>query len=202
MNYIAILENIIQSPAYRSRLDWGKPRKGHPEATVRAHIQELEKNLDVLTPFISEEGVQKNRILIHVHDTFKKDAKKGVPIEDPRSHASLAADFLAQFCQEKSMLNMVQYHDEPYALYRQERQKGIYSSSRLSKLLEQEIEWPVFLPFLLVDGFTDGKSKEPLFWCIENLAPHHGLRSAMAEWLSRLLKRNNGGTSTASLDNT
>ena len=96
MNYETLFHTITQDSRYQSNLDWGKPRPGHPEGTVRAHLIELEENLYRLRSHLSEEAYWKLKVLVHVHDTFKKDASKGVAIEDPRSHASLARRFLEE----------------------------------------------------------------------------------------------------------
>ena len=40
-----------------------------------------------------------------------------MPITDPKSHASLARGFLATHCDDADLLAMLQYHDEPFALY-------------------------------------------------------------------------------------
>lgn len=118
VEYQLALSAITNDPRYRQNLDWGKPRSGHPEGTVRAHIEELENNLEVLKFRLSEWDCWKLKLLIHTHDTFKAEAKAGVAITDPRSHASLARDFLAEFCPNPDLLAMVQFHDEPYALWR------------------------------------------------------------------------------------
>ncbi|MDA7978880.1 MAG: hypothetical protein MPJ50_08950, partial [Pirellulales bacterium] len=95
-----ILSSIQSDPRYLENLDWGQPRAGHPEGTVRAHITELEQNLTRLAtmsePVVNEDDIARLRILIHTHDTFKPNAKRGVTINDPNSHASLAAKFLSE----------------------------------------------------------------------------------------------------------
>ena len=73
-DYAAILDAIRADPRYRKNLDWGEPREGHPEGTIRAHIEELERNLDRLRPKLSDEQVGALRLLIHTHDTFKPDS--------------------------------------------------------------------------------------------------------------------------------
>jgi len=85
-------------PRYQCGVQWGKPRRGHPEATIQAHIQELESNLAVLEPKLSELETEKLRLLIHTHDTFKFDAQPGVSVTHPKNHATLASRFLAEFC--------------------------------------------------------------------------------------------------------
>ena len=52
-DYEALLQVVIVDPRYQERLDWGEPRAGHPEGTIRAHIGDLERNLDALRPRLS-----------------------------------------------------------------------------------------------------------------------------------------------------
>jgi hypothetical protein len=162
--YETAFNAVVSDPHYQQNLDWGKPRRGHPEATVRAHIQELERNLHALQERLSETDYWKLKLLIHTHDTFKPEAKLGVTITDPRSHASLAREFLAQYCGDTDLLAIVQHHDEPYALWRQWRDKGSPNRGRLAALIENIKDWNLFLTFLIIDGCTEGKSREPLVW--------------------------------------
>ena len=162
-NYEDILNSIRSDPAYESNLDWGKPRSGHPEGSIRKHIAELEDNLEQLKPQLSSEEAGKLRVLIHTHDTFKPDAKSGVAIANPQSHASLARQFLAKYVSDPDLLNMVQFHDEPFALWKKHRYGGDYTD-RLERLLDLIEDWDLFLAFLIVDGCTAGKSTEPLEW--------------------------------------
>ena len=80
---------------------------------MRAHIAELERNLEAFKAELSEDEYWKIRVLIHTHDTFKAEAEPGVSITHPRSHASLARAFLASLCDDADLLNMVQYHAVP-----------------------------------------------------------------------------------------
>jgi hypothetical protein len=64
---------------------------------------------------------------------------------------------------------MVQYHDEPYALWRQFSGKGQFNVERLDSLLQTIKDWNLFLAFLIVDGCTAGKSREPLRWFIQEI---------------------------------
>ena len=67
----------------------------------------------------AEVELAKLRLLIHTHDTFKGEAKRGVAIRHPESHASLARDFLADFCDDEQLLTMVQFMTSPRALLKQ-----------------------------------------------------------------------------------
>jgi hypothetical protein len=170
VDYKAALDSVVQAPRYRKNLDWGDPRPGHPEGTVRAHIEEIEKNLEALRPRLSEVDYWKLKLLVHTHDTFKGEAEPGVGITDPRSHASLARDFLAGHCPDPDLLAMVQFHDEPFALWRQFEAKGKYNQERFSALLQNIQDWNLFLAFNIIDGCTDGKGREPLAWFFDEVS--------------------------------
>lgn len=169
IDYQAAFDAIVKDPRYLANLDWGEPRPGHPEGTVRAHIEEIERNLEVLRPRLPEIDCWKLKLLIHTHDTFKGEAQAGVAISDPRSHASLARAFLAQFCPDADLLAMVQYHDEPFALWRQFEAKGKYNQDRFAALLKSIQDWNLFLAFNIIDGCTAGKSREPLVWLFKEV---------------------------------
>jgi hypothetical protein len=154
-DYKDIFETIRGDPRYQRNMDWGKPRPGHPEGRVGAHIQELEDNLEGLRHKLSETDYWRLKVLIHTHDTFKSEAQPGVPITAPNSHASLARAFLAEFCDDADMLAMVQYHDEPFALWRQCASKGNVNDERLSTLLTtSRIGTCFWLSALLMDAPT------------------------------------------------
>jgi len=162
--YESILQRIVADDRYQQNLDWGAPRKGHPEGTVRAHIAEIEPNLETLRPKLADTDYWKLKLLIHTHDSFKADSEKGVSITHPKSHASLAHQFLADFCDDSDLLAMVQYHDEPFALWRQQESKGKYNQERFDTLLANIGDWNLFLAFNIIDGCSEGKSREPLHW--------------------------------------
>jgi len=164
MDYRTAFDAIVADPQYQKNLDRGEARPGHPEGTVRAHIAEIEPNLETLRPRLSETDYWKLKLLVHTHDSFKADSERGVTITDPKSHASLARQFLAQFCDDPDLLAMVQYHDEPFALWRQFEAKGKYNQERFTTLLKNINDWNLFLAFNIIDGCTEGKSRDPLRW--------------------------------------
>jgi hypothetical protein len=168
-NLEQILQRITTDPRYQKNLPWGIPRQGHPEGSLRAHITQLEKNLAALAHKFSKDDQQKLKILIHTHDIFKPDATEGVRITDPRSHASLAKNFLAEFLPDPDLLNMLQYHDEPYALYLQFKSRGHFDQSRLHNLIALIKDWNLFLAFQIIDNCTPGKSRQPLLFLFTQL---------------------------------
>ena len=169
-DYEALFRAIAQDRRYLRNLDWGEPRPGHPEGTIRAHIEELEENLAAFRSRVSSVDYWKLKVLIHTHDTFKPQAVPAVPITDPRSHASVARDFLAAYCDDADLLNIVQYHDLPYSLWLQAQHNGAVNEARLSALLDNVADWNLFLMFSIIDGCTDGKNRDPLAWFFGQLA--------------------------------
>lgn len=169
-DYHTIFDAVATDPRYLRNLDWGDARPGHPEGTVRAHIAEIEPNLERLRPKLSDEDYWKLKLIIHTHDSFKGESHVGVPISDPGSHASLARAFLATYCDDADLLAMVQYHDEPFALFRQFETKGKHNQDRFQAMLSAIQDWNLFLAFNIIDGCTPGKSRAPLHWLFREVS--------------------------------
>jgi len=68
------------------------------------------------------------------------------------------------------MLQMLQYHDEPVALWRQFRSKGRVNRQRLDALLTNIRDWDLFLAFAIIDGCTQGKDRNGLQWFFQQVA--------------------------------
>ena len=164
IEYQAAYHAILNDPRYQENLDWGEPRPGHPEGSIRAHIADLEANLAALRHKLTEADCWKLKLLIHVHDTFKPVAELNIPIIHPRSHSSLARAFLAEHCEDADLLAIVQFHDEPYALWRQLQHRGKFDQNRMDALLRNIRDWNLYLAFIIIDGCTAGKGREPLYW--------------------------------------
>jgi hypothetical protein len=170
IDYQDVLDSIVRDPRYQRNLEWGAVRPGHPEGTVRAHQRALTQSLDVLRPKLSETEYWRLKVLVHTHDLFKGDAERGVPIASPRSHASLARSFLAEFCDDLDLQAMVQYHDEPFALWRPCQSRGLVDQDRLASLLNRISDWNVFLAFQILDGCTEGKDRGCIHWFFQQIA--------------------------------
>lgn len=165
-----IVARILADPTYQKNIEYGRPRPGHPEGKVRFHIADLEANLERLRQRgISEEKYWKLKFLIHVHDTFKAEAKKNVPVLHPRSHATLARQFAARFTDDKDLLNMIQYHDQNYYLWLDYLRNGFLDKATFQTLLDTIQDWDLFLIFTIIDGRTAGKDKNKLGWFIEEV---------------------------------
>lgn len=181
VNYELILRKIQDDPLYIEGIKYGKPRKGHAEGTIQAHIADLEVNLDRLSDTVTAEEYWKLKVLIHTHDTMKKWAVRNSPIDDFNSHSSLAKAFLEKFLdrmvwQNEDLLNMVQWHDENFALWKQLKNKGKYDKQRFFERVLAIKDMELFLIFTLIDGFTPSKmalaeqeKPEKIRWFVEEV---------------------------------
>jgi len=165
-----IVEKIIADRRYLKNIEYGEPRSGHPEGKVKYHIAELEENLEKLAARgVSEEQYWKLKFLIHVHDTFKTEATSNTRILSPKSHASLARKFASEFIDDEDLLNMIQFHDVNFALWKQMTATGSYDSKRFENLLETIQDWDLFLMFNIIDGSTKGKDPKKTRWFINEV---------------------------------
>lgn len=165
-----IVKKIISDSRYQKNIEYGKPRAGHPEGKVKNHILELEENLEKLAlRGISEQDYWKLKFLIHVHDTFKAEAVPNMSILNPNSHASLARKFASEFIEDADLLNIIQFHDLNFTLWKQFVKTGSYETDRFHALLETIIDLNLLLMFVLLDGSTQGKDPDKVRWFINEV---------------------------------
>jgi hypothetical protein len=181
----AIFEKVTSDERYLRNILYGKPRAGHSEGTVKAHIAELESNLEALhaVHHFTPEVYWKLKILIHVHDSFKMEAKRDSAILDPMSHASLAKKFLAEFMDDKDMLNIVQYHDIGFAVYRKFKTKGKMDLTKLILAMGTIEDLDLFLWFAIIDSCTASKGREMITWLVETMHKLYPVRIAVSDIL-------------------
>lgn len=165
-----VLTAIMTDARYREGTLYGKPRSGHAEGTVLAHLIDLDSNLARLSHLVTEDEYWKLRVLIHVHDTMKFWAKRDSPIEGNESHGTLARNFLAEFCADADLLQMTNYHDEGHAIWKQFESKGRYNVERLRKNVVDGIgDIGLFLIFTLIDGYTPSKDHDKIRWLVDEI---------------------------------
>ena len=164
------IDLIKADPRYKKNIEYGQPRAGHPEGKIKFHIADLEANLELLQEKgIKPEDYWKLKFMIHVHDLFKAEAENGTPTLHPLNHATLAREYASQYTDDADILNMIQYHDENYELWREYLQTGIYNMERFEDLLVTIKDWDLFLLFTIIDGCTKGKDYLKLTWFINEV---------------------------------
>lgn len=166
---------VIKNPRYLKNIEHGKPRRGHAEGTVKAHIEELEKNLQTirLQSKMDFETYWKLKVLIHVHDSFKAEAVPDSPIMDPKSHASIARDFLSGYTSDPDLLNITQYHDIGYVVFRKWKQTGRMNEARVDEALAKINDLDLFLLFAIIDACTESKGREAINWLVSYVNSKH-----------------------------
>ena len=176
IDYSKILREIQADPHYKSNLGWGRPRFGHPEGTLRAHIHQLEENLERIRPLLKEQEEERLRVLVHAHDICKPEATPGLPSSHPDNHAFLAKIYLARFCEDKDLLAITLHHDDGYRLFNNSR-----NGSHLDEVFARVEDLELFLLFSLVDGCTPGKIAEPVDWLLQAAARRFQLTPRIGE---------------------
>ena len=167
---VGLLTLVLRDERYRRNLQWGAPRPGHSEGTIRAHITDLEKNLARLAPRLDPVEIARLRLLIHTHDTFKPEAKNGVAILDPANHASLAAAYLRRLGAGPEVVAVAQHHDRPYSIHLATLANPDVAQERIESLYDSVPDWDLFVAFVLVDDATGSKRGETSLWFLEQIA--------------------------------
>lgn len=162
---------VIKDPVYLKNIEYGKPRDGHPEGTLKAHIEELLTNVAKLDEGVDDWMLQRLVFLVHVHDTFKANALSGSPITHPQSHASLAVAYAKQHTEDRGILNTLQFHDLNWAMWQKAKKMGGMLSIGQRREIEELVallnyDLPLYLLFTLVDGCVPGKEGDKAFWFI------------------------------------
>jgi hypothetical protein len=148
-------------------LAWGKPRKGHPEGSIAAHVADLLERLDRQGVTGEERALM--RFIALVHDAFKNQVQEWRPRTGENHHAMRARRFAERYTDDERLLTTIELHDRPYGIWRKWRRTGWLDRKRLEDLLRRIPDPDLFLRFVELDGSTEGKRPEPLEWFKEEL---------------------------------
>ena len=164
-------QSVISVPEFRYGLLWGLPRYGHPEGQIIKHICEVYQNIDQLN--ISKTTRQHLRFIALVHDTFKYAEDRNSPRDWTKHHGILARQFAAQFIQEKNILDIIEFHDEAYFIWRlfelyHNQKQGEERLLKLLKIIDTDIQ--LFYLFFKCDTQTGDKTQAPLIWFERTIA--------------------------------
>lgn len=156
---------LLKTPEIVQGLLWGKPRYGHPEGQVYKHILEVFTNIDRVE--ISESDRKKLRIIALLHDTFKFQEFKTAPRDRSNHHGIIARKFAASLIDDKTILDIIELHDEAYFAWRLRflYQDESRSNEHLAMLLERiGSSIQLYYIFFKCDTFTGDKTHAPVFW--------------------------------------
>ena len=162
------LERRVSSDsALVDNLAWGEPRKGHPEGSIAAHVDDL---LSTLAEW--DEPTERRshlRLITLVHDSFKADVVEKLPKVGRNHHADRARRFAERYTGDPAVLATVQHHDRPYALWRKMKRKGRLDERGFEKMVDDIPDLALFVRFVELDGSTEGKNREPIHWLRDEL---------------------------------
>jgi hypothetical protein len=161
---------LIADPDLREGLAWGRPRSGHPEGSVGAHVADLLETIDRW----GETGRRRAelRFLALVHDSMKYRVREWLPKVGENHHAMRAKRFAERYTSDERLLATIEQHDRPYALWRKVRRIGRLDERGMARMLERIPDRDLFVRFVELDGSTEGKNPEPVEW----LKAHLGRR--------------------------
>jgi hypothetical protein len=161
---------LLADPVLLEGLSWGKPRRGHPEGTVEAHVEDLLETIDRW----GETGTRREelRFLAIVHDSQKNKVKNWLPRTGENHHATRARRLAERYTDDERLLATIEQHDRPYNIWRKTQAKGRQDDHALNEMIDQIPDLDLFLRFVELDGSTEGKNHEPLRWLKAELAQH------------------------------
>jgi len=158
---------LAADPTLREGWAWGKPRKGHPEGSVGAHVGHLLDQIDEW----GETGERRGelRFLALVHDALKHEVRDWLPRSGENHHAMRARRHAEHFTDDERLLSTLELHDRPYSLWRRMGRKGEPDEKGFARMLERLADPALFLRFVELDGSTEGKNPEPVRWLDQEL---------------------------------
>jgi hypothetical protein len=151
----------------REGLAWGKPRGGHPEGTVGAHVADLLRTIDGWD--LPADIRSDLRFIALVHDSLKGAVKDWMPKTGENHHAMRARRLAERYTDDERLLATIEQHDRPYAIWRKMRRKGQLDERAFDQMLERIPDRKLFLRFVELDGSTEGKNPEPVRWFQDEL---------------------------------
>lgn len=159
---------VAADPVLQEGLAWGKPRRGHPEGTVGAHVADLLETIDRW----GEAGRRREdlRFIALVHDSLKYQVQSWRPKTGENHHATRARRFSERYTDHEGLLATIEQHDRPYNLWRKARRRGRLDETAFDEMLDRIPDLDLFLRFVELDGSTEGKSREPIDWLKAELA--------------------------------
>jgi hypothetical protein len=159
---------LSEDPVLQEGLAWGKPRRGHPEGTVGAHVADLLATIEDW----GETGRRREelRVLALVHDSLKKRVQNWRPKTGENHHAMRARRFAERYLDDERLLATIELHDRPYDLWRKMRRHAHLDEHAFTEMLNRIPDLDLFLRFVELDGSTEGKNHEPIRWLKAELA--------------------------------
>jgi len=156
----ALERAIVRDPDWRQGVRWGRPRPGHPEGSVLAHIAEVLRNVDT---FYGDSPLRPTlRLIALIHDSFKRHQA----LSDGLPHGFLARCFAQRYLSDQGALEVIELHDDAFKAWRlaeagdcgAARQRADALIARLGPHLN------LFMAFYRCDSLTGDKTEAHYRW--------------------------------------
>lgn len=150
---------IVADPDWQRGVAYGARMSGHPEASVRHHVEDVLANLE------GEPDRSRLRVIALVHDACKDRVRWWLP--GRTDHARLARRLAERHVSDPGVLKVVARHDDAFRAWRFGRRTGLWPVSRwLARRLVRDLgaELPLFLAFYRADNATGDKSPDDRLW--------------------------------------
>lgn len=153
---------LLATPEFQQGLSWGLPRFGHPEGAVVLHVREVLANIDRL-PGLSAADRTALRLIAYAHDTFKYAEDRSRPRNGNKRHGLMARQFMETYTGEKTVLDIIESHDDAYYLWLSagRNPQGV-SFSHLQERVGYCMQ--LYYLFFKCDTQTGDKIQAPLRW--------------------------------------
>lgn len=165
---------ILKHPDWIEGALWGEPRWGHPEGKVIFHIEEVLRNVEMVAAHFPRYR-RYLRLITIIHDTFKYKEEQTRPrIDWSKHHAVFAARFAEQFIEDRSLVDIIELHDEAYYawIHAHFHDDGLLAQHRLDKVFQRiGADLQLFYLFFKCDTKTGDKTQLPIEW-FEQQVPH------------------------------
>lgn len=156
---------IADAPDWREGVRWGRPRHGHPEGTVQAHVAAVLANVDGL--YGGSPLREQLRLIALVHDTFKYQVEMDRPRTGENHHAMRARRFAERFVDDPAVLDVIELHDEAFNAWQMGNRDGKWdkAQARAERLVDRLGDSiALYLAFYHCDNTTEGKQPDCLEW--------------------------------------
>lgn len=159
---------LASDPEMLEGWGWGKPRRGHPEGSVGAHVGALLATIERW----GETGTRRTelRFLALVHDSLKFRVSNWILHTGENHHAVRARRFAERYTGDERLLATIELHDRPFNLWR----RRFFRSDRavensFASMVRRLPDMDLFVRFVELDASTEGKDPAPVTWLKEKL---------------------------------
>lgn len=156
---------ITDDPAWIAGAEWGRPRRGHPEGTIKAHVAAVLNNVD---DFFAGSPLRESlRLIAIVHDTFKYQVDMNQQRSGENHHAMRARRFAERYLDDSAILDVIELHDEAYNAWQRGNRddKWDKAHARAEALVARLGDnLPLYLAFYQCDNATEGKQQDCFEW--------------------------------------